>query len=80
MADILPRHGPTVPMLRTFEGMLRRSNDPRRRAKQRGAVLVEYTMLVTLVALPTVAGITWGAMDLVRSYAQQNARILSPRP
>lgn len=50
------------------------------RTHQRGAVLVEYTLLLTLVALPLVAGITWGAVELVQSYNQQNARILNARP
>ena len=47
---------------------------------RRAAVLVEYTLLVTFVAIPTVFGLTAGAVKLVQSYGEQRARILETSP
>ena len=43
-------------------------------------MIVEYTFLVTFVAIPTVFGLTAGAVKLVQSYGAQKARILEASP
>ena len=43
-------------------------------------MLVEYTLLLTFVAIPTVFGLTAGAVKLVQSYGEQKARILDTSP
>lgn len=52
----------------------------RKRLRQRGAVLVEYTLILAFVAAPAVAGLIGGAVYLSNNYSAQRARYLEPFP
>jgi hypothetical protein len=53
---------------------------PRRTPRSRAAVLVEYALLLTFVAVPTMAGVTLGGQRMLTSYQRSRAQILSPMP
>jgi Flp pilus assembly pilin Flp len=46
----------------------------------RGAVMVEYALLLTFVAIPTVAGLTAGGVVLYNGYVAERDRLLMPTP
>ncbi len=46
----------------------------------RGAVMVEYALLVSFVAIPTVIGVSAGAVLLTQNYVAQRTTILTPTP
>jgi len=47
---------------------------------QRGAVVVEYALLVAFVAVPTVMGIGVGGLKLLGSYQTQKQLVLQAYP
>lgn len=53
---------------------------PRRTPRSRAAVLVEYALLLTFVAVPTMAGVAAGGKAMLSSYQRSRAQILSPMP
>jgi len=50
---------------------------PRRR---RGAVLVEYALLLTFFAVPVCGGIPMAALTMLKGYQDTRADILRPLP
>jgi Flp pilus assembly pilin Flp len=59
---------------------MRQSSMSRNRKRQRGAVLVEYALLLTFFALPVMAGFTAAGVALLNNYRQTRATILQPFP
>jgi Flp pilus assembly pilin Flp len=59
------------------ESMKRRSN---MRKSSRGAVLVEYALLLTFFAVPVIGGITAAGASLLNQYRTARAEILNPMP
>jgi Flp pilus assembly protein TadG len=56
--------------------MRRRSS----RAGRRGAVLVEYALLLTAFAIPAMMGIVAGGVAMMRDYQQSRDALLRPFP
>lgn len=52
----------------------------RSRARSRGAVLVEYALLLTFFAVPVIAGVTAGGVRMLNNYKATRAEILAPNP
>lgn len=52
----------------------------RRRSKSRGAVLVEYTLLLTAFAVPAMMGIAAGGVAMMKDYQQARDQLLLPFP
>jgi hypothetical protein len=52
----------------------------RRRARRRGAVLVEYALLLTFFAVPTIAGLTYGGLLMLQNYRASRNEVLRPFP
>jgi hypothetical protein len=52
----------------------------RGRARRRGAVLVEYALLLTFLAVPTIAGLTYGGVPMLQNYRASRAEMLRPFP
>ena len=48
--------------------------------RRRAAVLVEYALLLTFVAIPTMMGITAGGLTMLASYRASRAQIQAPTP
>lgn len=61
----------------SMSGKLRAS---RARARSRGAVLVEYALLLTFFAVPVIAGVTAGGIQMLNNYRSVRAQILMPNP
>ena len=57
--------------------MKRRSN---KRKSSRGAVMVEYALLLTFFAVPVIAGITAGGAQMLNQYRTVRSEILNPLP
>jgi hypothetical protein len=57
--------------------LVRRS---RRIASARGAVLVEYALLLVAVAIPTMIGIGLGGVKMYASYQRERALMLQNTP
>lgn len=51
-----------------------------RMPRSRAAVLVEYALLLTFVAIPTMMGISIGGVKMLASYRSSRATILAPTP
>lgn len=56
--------------------MRRRSS----RAGRRGAVLVEYALLLTAFAIPAIMGIVAGGLAMMRDYQEARGVLLRPFP
>lgn len=56
--------------------MRRRSH----RTRRRGAVLVEYALLLTAFAIPAMIGITAGGIAMMHDYQEARAQLLKPFP
>jgi len=52
----------------------------RSRIAQRGAVLVEYALLLTFFAVPVIGGITAGGAIMLKQYRASRAEIMDPFP
>ena len=54
----------------------------RQRARRRaiGAVMVEYALLLTFVAVPTVVGFTAAGVTLLSAYVNMRNYLLLPTP
>jgi Flp pilus assembly pilin Flp len=50
------------------------------RARERGAVLVEYALLITFFAIPVLAGLTAGGARMLASYQKLRTELLQPFP
>ena len=46
----------------------------------RGAVMVEYALLLTFVAVPTVVGLTAAGVSLLKGYIAERNHLLFPTP
>lgn len=46
----------------------------------RGAVMVEYALLLTFVAVPTVVGLTAAGVSLLSGYIKERNHLLYPTP
>jgi len=57
--------------------MTRRSKS---RAKRRGAVLVEYALLLTAFAIPAMMGIAAGGVAMMKDYQEARDNLLRPFP
>lgn len=51
-----------------------------RKAKRRGAVLVEYALLLTAFAIPAMMGITAGGVAMMKDYQAARQQLLMPFP
>ncbi len=62
--------------------MTRSSRSQRRplAASGRGAVIVEYALLLTFVAIPTLIGITAGGMKMLADYRSSRTTLIAPIP
>ena len=49
-------------------------------SRSRAAVLVEYALLLSFVAVPTMAGVTLGGIRMLASYRSARQMILAPTP
>jgi Flp pilus assembly protein TadG len=56
--------------------MKRRSS----RAQRRGAVLVEYALLLTAFAIPVMMGCVAGGVAMMRDYKEARDHIMRPFP
>jgi len=45
-----------------------------------GAIAVEYALLVTFVAVPTVIGLTTGGVKMLKDYRTGREAMLKPTP
>lgn len=52
----------------------------RRRARSRGAVLVEYALLLTFFAIPVMGGLVIAGSQMLTNYQNARERILAPTP
>lgn len=52
----------------------------RRRVRARGAVLVEYSLVLAFVAVPAVLGIIYGGTLMLRDYQTGRDAILRSNP
>jgi len=52
----------------------------RSRARRRGAVLVEYALLLTAFAIPAMMGIVAGGVAMMKDYQEARAQLLRPFP
>jgi hypothetical protein len=52
----------------------------RRRARARGAVMVEYAFLLVFVAIPVMIGITTGGLEMLRDYQEGRAKMIRNYP
>jgi hypothetical protein len=50
------------------------------RKLSRGAIMVEYVMLLTAVAIPVSVGTVAGGRQMVRQYTSARSSILQPNP
>jgi Flp pilus assembly protein TadG len=50
------------------------------RAKRRGAVLVEYALLLTAFAIPAMMGIAAGGVAMMKDYQEARDTLLRPFP
>jgi Flp pilus assembly pilin Flp len=50
------------------------------KARRRGAVLVEYTLLLTLIAIPSMMGIAAGGAAMLKDYTRARDQLLMPFP
>jgi len=50
------------------------------RRNRRGAVAVEYALLLVAVAIPAVAGIVSGSVQMLQNFQQGRAEMLDPKP
>ncbi len=50
------------------------------RAGRRGAVLVEYALLLTAVAIPAMMGIAAGGVAMMKDYQDAKSQLLRPFP
>lgn len=50
------------------------------RAKRRGAVLVEYALLLTAFAIPAMMGIVAGGAAMMKDYKDARTQLLRPFP
>ena len=46
----------------------------------RGAVIVEYALLLTFVAIPTMMGITLGGIKMLADYRSSRTTLIAPIP
>lgn len=51
-----------------------------RMRRSRGAVMVEYALLLVAVGIPTFAGLFYGGAIMFRSYQSARDHILRPFP
>lgn len=51
-----------------------------KRARSRGAVMVEYAMLLTMIGIPAVIGIYAGGRAMVSAYGSVRSNILQTVP
>ena len=65
-------------MRRSAEDSPKRSRS--KRARRRGAVLVEYALLLTAFAIPAAMGIVAGGIAMMRDYTSARAQLLKPFP
>ncbi len=52
----------------------------RKARRSRGAVLVEYAFLLTAVAIPVLAGISAGGVQMLNQYRAARTSIMAPIP
>jgi Flp pilus assembly pilin Flp len=50
------------------------------RTHRRGAVLVEYALLLTFFAIPVMLGITAAGAKMLQNYTETRSHILRPLP
>ncbi len=50
------------------------------RSSHRAAVLVEYALLLTFVAIPTLMGVTAGGIRMLADYRQARSTLMSSVP
>jgi len=50
------------------------------RRNRRGAVAVEYALLLVAVAIPAVTGIVAGSVTMLQNFQQGRADMLDPKP
>jgi len=50
------------------------------RSRPRGAVMVEYAMLLVAVGIPAMAGLSAGGLGMYNQYVRARNSILSPMP
>ena len=53
---------------------------PIMRKSSRGAVMVEYALLLTFFAVPVIAGITAGGVQMLNQYRTTRSEMLNPFP
>lgn len=51
-----------------------------RRARARGAVMVEYAFLLVAVGIPSVVGLLAGGAAMYKEYQSDKAQLLRPLP
>lgn len=52
----------------------------RNKSRSRGAVLVEYTLLLTAFAIPAMMGIAAGGVAMMKDYQEARDSLLLPFP
>lgn len=52
----------------------------RSRARSRGAVMVEYALLLTFFAVPVCVGMTAAGVKMLQNYRTARAALLAPFP
>lgn len=52
----------------------------RRQNRSRGAVLVEYTLLLTFFAVPVMGGVVLGGVAMMKDYQQARDYMMRPFP
>ncbi len=52
----------------------------RSRRRLRGAVMVEYALLLVAVGIPAIAGLSTGGLGMYKQYVRARNAMLSPIP
>lgn len=52
----------------------------RRWNRRRGAVMVEYALLLVAVGIPAMAGLTYGGVKMLQNYRTARDAMLAPFP
>ena len=69
-----------IQVVGSSEGGLRMSKQTRSIRRARGAVIVEYALLLTFVAVPTMMGLSLGGVRMLAEYRSSRALIMAPVP
>lgn len=69
-----------IQVVGSSKGGLPMSKRTRSSRRSRAAVIVEYALLLTFVAVPTMMGVSLGGVRMLAEYRSSRALIMAPVP